>query len=144
MVGLRRGPLVATALVAGFLTVLSLLLPWFDVLGRERSSIDILKSASVLDVIEGPVKALVLGGWLLAPVLVSVAMFAAASGRHRAAVVLLLPVGVATITVVVAGGLVDEVDLVWGAFVGLGLAVVVSLLTVLVLLSRAAPAPPTT
>ena len=87
---LSSGPLITGGLIAGFLTVVTLVLPWFEILGRQRSSIDILRSASVLDVIEGPVKVAVIAGWLLAPVFVSGAMLLAASGRHRIAALLLL------------------------------------------------------
>lgn len=129
------GPLITGGLVAGFFTVLSLVLPWFDILGRERSSIDILRSASVLDVIEGSLKVAVIFGWLLAPITVSAAMFLAASGRHRMAAVLLLPVGAMTMLVVGASLVVDEIGLAWGAFVGLGSALAAFILAVMVLLS---------
>ena len=132
---LSTGPLIAAGLVAGFFTVISLVLPWFDILGRNRSSIDIVRSASVLDVIEGAVKVLVIAGWLLAPVLVSAAMFLAASGRHRIAAFLLLPVGLVTVLVVGAGLVVDEVGLAWGAFVGLISAIAASILAIMVLVS---------
>ena len=127
------GPLITGGLVAGFITVTSLALPWFDILGRERSSIDILRSASVLDVIEGPVKLVAIAGWLLAPVLVSAAMFTAASGRYRIAAALLLPVGVVVLLIVGAGAVRDEVDLAWGAFVGLLAAAAASALAIVVL-----------
>ena len=133
---LRSGPLIAVALAAGFVTVVSLVLPWFDILGAQRSSIDILRSASALDVIEGSLAVVVIGGWLLAPVLVSIAMFVAASGRHSIAALLLLPVGLATIVVVGAGLFVDEIGLVWGAFVGLIAALVASGLALVVLSQR--------
>ena len=89
------GPRIAAALGAGFLAVVSLVLPWFDILGRQRSSIDIVRSASALDVLEGGALVAVLAGWLLAPILVSIALFAGAAGRHRLAAGLLTPVGVA-------------------------------------------------
>ena len=132
---LFSGPLITGGLIAGFLTVTTLVLPWFDILGRQRSSIDILRSASVLDVIEGPVKVAVIAGWLLAPILVSAAMLLAASGRHRIAAALLLPVGIVTMLIVGAGFVRDEVDLAWGAFVGLTTAAVASALAVLVLVA---------
>ena len=132
---LSSGPLITGALIAGFLTVTTLVLPWFGILGRQRSSIDILRSASVLDVIEGPIKIAVIAGWLLAPILVSSAMLFAASGRRRIAASMLLPVGIVTVLIVGAGSVIDEVDLVWGAFVGLVAAAVASALAILVLLA---------
>ena len=81
------------AIGAGFLTALSLLLPWFELSGRRRSSIDLIGSASALDVIEGVEKALVIGAWMVIPVVVATSMLIAASGRHRPASILLVPVG---------------------------------------------------
>ncbi len=132
---LSSGPLITLALISGFLTVVSLVLPWFDVLGRQRSSIDIVRSAGVLDVIEGAVKVLVILGWFLAPILVSGAMLLAAAGRHRTAAILLLPVGLVTVGVVGIGAFVDELELVWGAFIGLAAALVASILAIMVLVT---------
>ena len=89
----------------------------------------------MLDVIEGAVKVVVFAGWLLAPVLVSVAMFLAASGRHRSSAVLLLPVGLVTVIVVGAGFVVDEVGLAWGAYVGLVSAIAATILAIMVLVT---------
>lgn len=133
MRNLPTGPLIAAGLVAGFFTVVSLVLPWFDILGRDRSSIDILRSASVLDVIEGAVLVVVIAGWLLAPILVSAAMLFAAAGRHRISALLLLPVGLVTVLVVGAGAVIYEVGLAWGAFVGALSAIVASILAIMVL-----------
>ncbi len=133
MRGPSTGPTITAGLVAGFLAVTSLVLPWFDLLGRERSSIDILRSASALDVLEGSVKVVVIGGWLLAPISVSAAMLLAASGRHRISAMLLLPVGAITILIVGASFFVDEVELAWGAFIGLLSALTASILAIMVL-----------
>ncbi len=129
------GPLVAGALAAGFINVASLVLPWFDVVGRPRSSIDILRSASALDVLEGVLKFIVVGAWLLAPLLVAGAMLLGASGRHKLAAVLLLPVGISTMFAVGAGVFIDEIGVVWGAFLGLVSALCASILAIMVLMS---------
>lgn len=133
---LTSGQRIAGGLVAGFITVLTLVLPWFDVLGRQRSSIDIIRSASILDVIEGWVRVLVIIGWLLAPILVSIAMFVAAAGKHRTSAILLLPVGLTTVLIVGAGLVISEVDLAWGAFVGLLSAICTSILAIMVISNR--------
>lgn len=130
------GRLVAAGLGAGFVATVSLVLPWFTIGERSRSSIDLLGSASALDVIEGGVKVAVIGGWLLAPVFVAVAMLVAASGRHRLAAGLLAPVALLTVAVVVIGGLVDAIALAWGAFVGLVFAVIASACAIMVLVTR--------
>lgn len=132
---LGTGPVIATALAAGFLTTISLVLPWFTIAGKSRSSIDLLKSASALDVIEGGMKAAVIGGWVLAPVVVAVAMLVAASGRHRFAAGLLSPVVLLILLVVVIGFTVDAVDLAWGAVVGAVFAIVASSCAIMVLVT---------
>lgn len=125
--------MVATGLSAGFVATISLVLPWFTIGERSRSSVDLLSSASALEVIEGGVKAAVIGGWLLAPVFVAVAMLVAASGRHRLAAGLLAPVALLTVVVVVIGGFVDAIELAWGAFVGVVFAVIASACAIMVL-----------
>lgn len=132
----RSGPRIAAALTFGFLSVVSLVLPWFDLLGKERSSIDLVSSASALDVIDGGVKVLVLLGWFLAPLLVSVAMFLAASGRHRFAAALLVPIGVVMVAVFVVGVAVDDIGIAWGAIFG---AVFAALATVFAIMVLATP-----
>lgn len=113
----------------------SLVLPWFTISGRSRSSADLLSSASALDVIDGGVKVVVIGGWLLAPVLVATAMLFAAAGRHRLAAVLLSPVVVLTLLVAGIGLVVDAVDLAWGAFFGAVFALVASVCAIMVLVT---------
>ncbi len=129
----RSGLLIAFALIAGFLSVVSLVLPWFDLLGKERSSIDLVSSASALDVIDGGVKVLVLLGWFLAPLLVSVAMFLAAAGRHRFAAALLVPIGFVMVIVFVAGSAVDEIGIAWGAIFGVVFAGLSTVFAIMVL-----------
>lgn len=124
---------MAVALTAGFLTVVSLVLPWFDLLGKERSSIDLVSSASALDVIDGGVKILVIFGWLLAPLLVSIAMFVAAAGRHRLAAILLLPIGVLFVAVFVIGMLVEDIGIAWGAIFGAVFAALTTVFAIMVL-----------
>lgn len=129
------GPLVAAALGAGFLAVVSLVLPWFVLLGKARSSIDLLGSASALDVLEGWVKVVVFAGWFLAPVLVSVAMFLAAGGRHKAAAILLLPIGLLLLGVFVVGVLVDEIGIAWGSIFGGVFAALATVFAMMVLMT---------
>ena len=94
-----------------------------------------LSSASALDVIEGWVKIAVIGCWLLAPILVAVAMLVAASGRHRASAVILSPVVLATLVVAVIGLLVEDITLAWGALFGLAFAVLASVCAIMVLVT---------
>jgi hypothetical protein len=136
MARLLSGHLITVALSAGFLTVISLVLPWFDLLGKQRSSIDILSSASALDVIDGFLKVVVVAGWLLAPVLVAIAMPLAASGRHRAAAALLVPVGIVVFAAALFGALVDDIDIVWGAIFGAVCAAMASVFAIMVFVAH--------
>jgi len=131
----RSGPLVALALGAGFLATISLVLPWFTIAGRSRSSIDLVSSASALEVIEGPVKVAVIVCWLCAPLLVALAMLVAASGRHRAGALLLSPVTGILLLVVIIGTVVDDIRLAWGATFGLVFAAAASTCAIMVLVT---------
>ncbi len=131
----RTGPLVALALGAGFLATISLVLPWFTIAGRSRSSIDLVSSASALEVIEGPVKVAVIACWLCAPLLVALAMLVAASGRHRAGALLLSPVTGIMLLVVIIGTVVDDIRLAWGATFGLVFAAAASTCAIMVLVT---------
>lgn len=131
----RSGPLVALALGAGFLATISLVLPWFTIAGRSRSSIDLVSSASALEVIDGPAKVAVVACWLCAPLLVALAMLVAASGRHRAGALLLSPVTGILLLVVIIGVLVDDIRLAWGATFGLVFAAAASTCAIMVLVT---------
>ena len=135
MARLGSGPLVSIALGAGFLATISLVLPWFTIAGRSRSSIDLVSSASALEVIEGPVKVAAVACWLCAPLLVASAMLVAASGRHRAGALLLSPVTGILLLVVVIGAVVDDIRLAWGATFGLVFATVASTCAIMVLVT---------
>lgn len=115
--------------------MLSLVLPWFVLLGKARSSIDLLGSASALDVLEGWVKVLVFAGWFLAPILVSIAMFAAAAGRHRTAAALLLPIGLLLLGVFILGIVVDDIGIAWGSIFGGVFAALATVFAMMVLMT---------
>jgi len=127
------GLFIALALGAGFLAVLSLALPWFDVVGKARSSVDILGSASTLNVLKGWRKVAVFSGWLLAPILVAAAMLLGAAGRHKFAAGLLIPVGIVVLAAFVIGVSVDAIDIVWGAIFGAVFAALATVFAIMVL-----------
>ena len=131
------GTLISGGLVAGFGTVVSLVLPWFDLLGQERSSVDLLRSASALEVIDGGVRIAVIAGWLLMPVLLTVAIFLGAARRYRLAAGILLPITALTLLVAGVGVAVDEIGLAWGAFIGSVCALIAAALAMMVLLAPA-------
>lgn len=109
--------LLIGAIVAGFLTAVTLILPWFQVGGSQKSSIDLIGSLGALDVIEGNVKRIVVLAWFAIPVLVGSAMLVAASGRYRAAAFLLTPLGPLLGGIVLLVLVVETGLLAWGAYV---------------------------
>lgn len=132
--------MLAVSLTAGFLATSSLLLPWFVVGGKSRSSIDLLASANALEVLTGPTKVAVVGAWLLVPVVQAIAMVVGASGRRRASALCVVPVAVATLIAVAAGAVSGVVSLAWGAGVGAVFAAVALLCAIMVLMKRRATA----
>lgn len=104
------------ALASGFLAVVTLVLPWVNISGRSRSTIDLIGSASALDVLDGTWKAFVIAGWLSFPVVVAAAMIVAASGRSKTAAWLMLPMEMMLVLLVVALRLLlGEGTIAWGA-----------------------------
>lgn len=134
------GRLISLALMAGFIAAVALAFPWFRVGGRSRSSVEFLASASALEVIEGATKVVVIGGWLLVPVLVAVAMLVAAAGRHRLAAALVLPLSVVLVAVLAIGAVVDGVEVLWGAVLSAVFASFASGCAIMVLVARTADA----
>lgn len=102
--------------MAGFVMAASLVLPWFDISGRARSSIDLISSASALEVIDGSMRFVVIGLWMLVPICVAGALLAFAAQRARVAMVLLAVTAVAVLAVLVIAFAVGEISLAWGAW----------------------------
>lgn len=126
---------VAGAVGASFLATCTLVLPWFDVAGRARSSIDLIASAGALDVIEGGTRVAVVALWLTLPMLSAIALFLFALGRYRGAASLALVVGGVVVAILALGFIVDEVGLAWGAWLGAVSGVIAAGCAIMVLAS---------
>ena len=74
----------ALLLAGGIGIVLSLLLPWLHLSGRDRSSIDIIGSAAALELLDGTTTWVVVGLWLSVPIAVAAGLLMWALHRHRA------------------------------------------------------------
>jgi len=120
----QQSIVAVVAVGAGFFTVTTLVLPWFVVAGRARSSIDLISSAGALDVIDGGVRILVIGLWLVVPVLAAIALILFAARRVRASMILTLTVSLAVLVVLVLGLIVDMVGLAWGAWVAAACSII--------------------
>lgn len=137
MVRNSRG-LLGIGVSTAALAAASLVLPWFELSGRPRSTIDVIGSAGALEVIAGSTKLLVVLGWLMLPLLAAAGMLLAASGRDRLAAAIILPIGPLVLSIVLIG-LAAGLSAAWGvwpaalsASVSLGCAIMV-----LVLIRRA-------
>lgn len=113
----RESLLSAVAAGGGFLAACTLVLPWFEVAGQSRSSIDLISSAGALDVIDGSIRLIVVGLWLIVPVLGAAALLLFAARRSSLAGALVLVIGVVTLALLVVGIVAPGVSLAWGAWV---------------------------
>lgn len=118
--------LMATAISASCLGLVSLLAPWVRVGAAGKSTIELIATAGALDVLTGWVKVIVVVVWASAPVLGGIALLVFASGRNRMGAVLLLVVGL--LLALPAALLVTTFrqGLAWGALAG-GLCGVLSI-----------------
>lgn len=113
----RESLLSAIAAGGGFLAACTLVLPFFEVAGRSRSSIDLISSAGALDVIDGGIRVVVVGLWLVVPILAAGSLIAFAARRPVLAAMLILAVAVLMLAVLVVGIVAPAVSLAWGAWV---------------------------
>jgi len=127
------GGVLASSVAAG-----SLLLPWVSLGRRQFSSLDLVSTASALDIIEGGQKRLVLVCWMMVPALAAAGYLLAALGRHRMFGCALLPLG--PIYIVVAFGMSTNTPATadWGLQLGVAAGAFCTVIGVL-LVRRAVP-----
>lgn len=129
----------ATAVV----TVACLLAPWVRSGQVDRSTVDLLSSASALDLWDGREEILALAAWYLLPLLAAGAAVGAGWGRRAFSAGCVLPIGplmaLAWLAVVLS-----PFEARWGAAVGTILGLTASLLAGLLLISTELPAEGTT
>lgn len=121
---------VAVALVS----VASLFAPWLRSGQRQRSSIELLDSASALRVLEGSREWLAMSAWVAIPVLTGLALVAIAWGRAQVSAWLLLPVG-PVLTLAFLTVMTSPFALLWGAFLGVVAGLTTTLLASLILMA---------
>ncbi len=136
--GARVGTTRMTSIgvAAAVAAVLGLFAPWARSGSTDRSSVDLLRSAGVLDVISGWQRPMAVVAWYLVILLTAAALVALAWGRVRASAVALLPLGPA-----LTGALVivarSPLPLRWGAVVTTGLGLTATVAASLVLIQGA-------
>jgi hypothetical protein len=103
--------------VAAALAATSLLLPWSRSGTNDRSTIELLRTASVLDVVSASTRWLLVGAWYLIVVLAALSILAVGWGHVRLAAALAAPLGPAML---VAAAIVQRspLPLRWGVAVG--------------------------
>ncbi|MEZ5245916.1 MAG: hypothetical protein R2707_12530 [Acidimicrobiales bacterium] len=138
----RRFPSGLPAL-AGVASVLCLLAPWARSGRVDRSTIDLLSSASALALWDGGEEYLALASWYLLPLLAAGAIVAAAWGRSRFSARCVVPIGplmaLAWLAVVRS-----PFDARWGALLGTVLGLIATVLAGLLLMRTRKPAEGTT
>lgn len=118
-------------LASGCVAAGSLILPWFQVSGRPRSTIDVISSATALDVLDGLKKWAVLGIWVTIPLAVAAGLAGWALHRVRASAWSIAVSGIAmTIACIFAAWSVrDPIAWGWWVSVGSGLTATVAAIT---------------
>lgn len=121
-------PRVRAWLVAGIgvTAALGLLLPWARTGGRTRSTLDLVSSASALDLLTDTTRALVVGGWMLVVVGAAAGLLGVAWDRPGVARIGLSVVGPALVT---ASLLIawSPLAVAWGAWVSSGFGAIATM-----------------
>ncbi len=104
-------------MVAGLAAALSLVAPWARSGTRDQSSVDLLRSAGVLDVITGWQRSATVATWYGVVVLVAISLVALAWGRSTLSAAVLVPVGPAVFFAAVIVSR-SPLPLRWGAVAG--------------------------
>ena len=123
------------------LAVVALLGPW-AALGRRRfSSLDLISSASALELIDGRRKQLVLAAWMVIPALTAAGYVLAAIGRWRAWAWTLALTGPTYLVALLAIRARSPLRTLWALHLGVAAALATTAIALIVLrLSRPAPA----
>ena len=105
---------------------LGLLLPWARSGGRTRSTLELLSSASALDLLSGWTRALVVGGWLLVVIGAAAGLVGVAWDRPAVARIGLVMVGPALVLAALAI-VWSPLSIAWGAWVASGMGATASI-----------------
>ena len=103
--------------VTAALTAVSLLLPWSRSGDNDRSSIELLRTAGVLDVVSTSTRWLLVSAWFLVIVLAAGSILAAGWHRLHLAAIAAVPLAPAVVVAVVVV-LRSPLPVRWGAIVG--------------------------
>ena len=125
VLGVARQRWAWAVAISAVMAAVGLLLPWAGSGTQSRSTIELLASASALDVLSGPQQILLIGAWLAIVVLAAAGLVAVAWHRVERAVpcfVALGPALVVTALVIRRSPLAVE----WGAYVSSALGLVAS------------------
>ena len=110
----------------GVAAACGLLLPWVTTGGRSRSTVELMSSASALDLLDGWTRILVVGGWMLVVVGAALGLLGVAWERPGVARIGLLAVGPALVgaALLIAW---SPLSIAWGAWVASGMGATASI-----------------
>lgn len=121
--------------VGAVASVLSLLAPWVRSGRVDRSTIDLLSSASALDVWSGGEEIVALSAWYLMPVLAAGAVIGVGWQRIRFSAWCAVPIG-PLMTAAFAAVVWSPFAVRWGAWLGIALGLTTSFFASLLLIGR--------
>ena len=121
--------------IIGVVAALSLLLPWARTGSRSRSSIDLMSSATALDIVSGWQRLAMFVGWFGVVAAAAAGLLLVARDRPRLGVRMGLVVGPA-LGVAVAAVVASPFQLAWGAWFASGLGATASIGSGLVVLKH--------
>jgi len=129
---------VAVGVVASTLAAAALLSPWVALGSRRFSSLDLISSASALELVEGRRKLMVLAAWMIVPVFTAASYVLAALGRWRLWACALLPIGPTYALGLVATASRSPLRTQWGLHLGTAAGATATLVGVVLLVGARA------
>jgi hypothetical protein len=138
----RRASWVVAGTVTSTLAVAALLGPWAAFGSRRFTSLDLISSASALELIDGRRKQLVLAAWLVIPALTAAGYVLAALGRWRLWAWTLLLMAPTYVTALLTIRSRSPLQTLWALHLGVAVAIATTVTGIALLLSRGAPGEP--
>lgn len=119
----RRAPrwsagISLVGVVASTVAAAALLGPWVALGTRSFSSLDLISSASALELVQGRRKTMVLVGWMVVPTLTAAGYVLAALGRRRLLAAALAPIGPVYAAILVTLESRSPLQILWGLRLG--------------------------
>ena len=118
------------------MAALALLAPWAALGSRRFSSLDLIGSASALELLDGRRKQFVLAAWMVIPVLTAAGYVLAAVSRWRLLACTFLLMGPTYVMALLAIRSQSPLRTLWGLHLGVAAAVATALIGIVLVLGR--------